>query len=39
MRAKYTVLLPAAPDAEKAARAAPAPRKKEIPAPSGEGPE
>jgi hypothetical protein len=39
MRAKYTVLLPAFPDKEAAARAATAPKKKEIPAPSGEGPE
>jgi peptidyl-prolyl cis-trans isomerase C len=37
MRAKYTVLLPALPDKETAARAATAPKKKEIPAPSGEG--
>jgi hypothetical protein len=36
MRAKYTVLLPAPPDAQKAPRAATMPRKKEIPAPSGE---
>ncbi len=39
MRAKYTVLLPAFPDKEAEARAAAAPKKKEIPAPSGEGPE
>jgi peptidyl-prolyl cis-trans isomerase C len=39
MRAKYTVLLPALPDKKTAARAATAPKKKEMPAPSGEGPE
>ena len=39
MRAKYTVLLPALPDKETVARAANTPQKKEIPAPSGEGPE
>ena len=38
MRAKYTVLLPA-PPAQTAARAATMPRKKEIPASSGEGAE
>ena len=39
MRAKYTVLLPAPPDAEPAARAPAPPPRKEIPAPSGEGPQ
>ena len=39
MRAKYTVLPPAPPDKETVARAANTPQKKEIPAPSGEGPE
>ena len=39
MRAKYTVLLPAPPDAQTAARATTTPQKKQIPAPSGEGPE
>ena len=38
MRAKYTVLLPAPPD-EESARAPAPPSRKEIPAPSGEGPE
>ena len=38
MRAKYTVLLPAPPDKEAARAPAPPPRK-EIPTPSGEGPE
>jgi peptidyl-prolyl cis-trans isomerase C len=38
MRAKYTVLLPAIPD-RAAATTLTAPAKKEIPAPSGEGPE
>jgi len=37
MRAKYTVLLPAAPDAQTAERVAAAPRRKEIPTSSGEG--
>jgi len=39
MRAKYTVLLPAPPDAQKAPRAATTPQKKQIAAPSGEGAE
>ena len=39
MRAKYTVLLPAPPDQETAARIASTPRRKEIPASSGEGPQ
>ena len=39
MRAKYTILLPAPPDAETAARAANALRRKEIPSVSGEGAE
>ncbi len=38
MRAKYTVLLPAPPDAQTAARIAATPRRKEIPTSSGEGP-
>jgi len=37
MRAKYTVLIPAPPDAQGAARNATAPRPKEIPTSSGEG--
>ena len=37
MRAKYTVLLPAPPDAATAARLTASPRKKEIPTSSGEG--
>jgi peptidyl-prolyl cis-trans isomerase C len=37
MRAKYTVLLPAPQDAQKDARIAAAPRRKETPASSGEG--
>jgi len=37
MRAKYTVLIPAPPDAQTAARIAAAPRRKEIPTSSGEG--
>ena len=37
MRAKYTVLLPAPPDAPTAARVAATPRRKEIPTSSGEG--
>ena len=37
MRAKYTVLIPAPPDAETAMRNAAAPRPKEIPTSSGEG--
>ena len=37
MRAKYTVLMPAPPDAQTAARVAAAPRRKEIPTSSGEG--
>ena len=37
MRAKYTVLLPAPPDAQTAARIAEKPRQKEIPTASGEG--
>ena len=37
MRAKYTVLLPAPPDTQTAARIAATPRRKEIPASSGEG--
>jgi len=36
MRAKYTVLIPAPPDAETAARLAATPRRKEIPTSSGE---
>ena len=39
MRAKYTVLLPAPPDAQTAARIAATPRRKEIPTSSGEGPQ
>jgi hypothetical protein len=39
MRAKYTVLLPAPPDAQTVGRAAATPQKKQIPTPSGEGPE
>jgi peptidyl-prolyl cis-trans isomerase C len=39
MRAKYTVLLPAPPDAQQGPRAATTPRKKQIPASSGEGAE
>jgi hypothetical protein len=38
MRAKYTVLLPAPPDEQASARIAATPRRKEIPASSGEGP-
>ena len=38
MRAKYTVLLPAPPDAQTSARVAAPPRRKEIPSSSGEGP-
>jgi hypothetical protein len=37
MRAKYTVFLPAPPDAQTAARIGAAPRRKEIPTSSGEG--
>ena len=37
MRAKYTVLLPAPPDALASARIAASPRRKEIPTSSGEG--
>ena len=37
MRAKYTVLIPAPPDAQTAARNAAAPRRKEIPTSSGDG--
>ena len=37
MRAKYTVLIPAPPDAQTAARKAAAPRRKEIPTSSREG--
>ena len=37
MLAKYTVLLPAPPDAQTAARIAATPRQKEIPSSSGEG--
>jgi len=37
MRAKYTVLIPAPPDAQTAARIGAAPRRKEIPTSSGEG--
>ncbi len=37
MRAKYTVLIPAPPDAQTAARVAATPRRKEIPTSSGEG--
>jgi peptidyl-prolyl cis-trans isomerase C len=37
MRAKYTVFLPAPPDAKTAARIAATPRRKEIPTSSGEG--
>jgi len=39
MRAKYTVLIPAPPDAETAARIAATPRRNEIPTSSGEGPQ
>jgi len=39
MRAKYTVLLPASPDAQTAERIAATPRRKEIPGASGEGPQ
>jgi peptidyl-prolyl cis-trans isomerase C len=37
MRAKYTVLIPAPPDAQTVARVAAAPRQKDIPSSSGEG--
>ena len=39
MRAKYTVLIPAPPDAQKPARGATKQQKKQIPTPSGEGPQ
>jgi len=39
MRAKYTVLLPAPPDAQASARIVASPRRREIPASSGEGPQ
>jgi len=39
MRAKYTVLLPAPPNEEAAARIASTPRRKEVPTSSGEGPQ